>query len=974
MSNIGTNAGFSGPSGVNESGASILASGSAAPQHLQNSTSTSSFPQARQQSHQPQMHLHQHQTSHQHVLPANGVPQNQMYLNTNMAQAAAFAAATSAAQQFVQTHMGIAQNNGNNIPQNPAGTQGANGPGFNQDAMNMNMGGLQVNEQIAAYAQQMQQNQMNVQTQAQIAAILAASVGNNMMFNQSQAPAAPAFAAAQAFALMLNQQQAMASHQQQSMQAPAPNPTHQQQTQSSPAPQRTTQVAQPQQINAAGKHSSSPQPRPTKASTRTPTPTVQQSAQNGNSQGPKRKKVKKQQKQKEVGLPLSSTPSSFGHQTVKQLPVAPFQMPVATTSQLASAHHNSMPVPQHGHGLFQTSINPIVLSQMQSWKLNQLESHIQLLHETNQPIPHAVQILVGETRKSEQRRSAKRIANRKSACTSRARKKALVAEMTKTNARLRRQAVILSLLPDLVIAIQDDGTITFCSAQVERVLRHKVSHMIGANIGDVLTPASRTSLFSLIKKLVSAEKAILGETNNKEGDESGRSSNSGNTLSAAIVSEPSDHFPPSVVKVKSLNRADEGNDVPNSLGNGNTAVTDAALSATQSSLTNTNQSNIDGYNVSNQNGHDGSTGSTSNDSGKRKSIGNSDEDSSSSSEPKNLRKANEALSRNVRFHNEQLKIKEDKKKLAHTDDVTGDSVTANNADARLSSLMKASEVGKVAADEVAAVNEVVVAAVQEGKETSASNLENVEDNSSSSSTDSLLAGVEDRPGKRKRAENASDDSGYRQSGESDPSREDCALSTSDASNGRPRPLAPTCNICLIRDDLTTIWCEVTSSIRTVTIHEEESDIGVTVKPESPDQKKKRDSSSSSSDDQQGSNCSSTETQVKELLLCLRPTRDGADKVSEELRFVRKSERSRTTQENKQENCPSGLNVDASTSNSSKSDENVGKNKNVPMKKRPLPKEDADLAVTPQADDSSPKKDIIETEKSVVESLMLMSNN
>jgi len=147
-----------------------------------------------------------------------------------------------------------------------------------------------------------------------------------------------------------------------------------------------------------------------------------------------------------------------------------------------------------------------------------------------------------------------------------------------------------------------------------------------------------------------------------------------------------------------------------------------------------------------------------------------------------------------------------------------------------------------------------------------------------------------------------------------------------------------------------------------------------VKPESPDQKKKRDASSSSSDDQQGSNCSSTETQVKELLLCLRPTRDGADKVSEELRFVRKSERSRTTQENKQENCPSGSNVDASTSNSSKSDENVGKNKNVPMKKRPLPKEDADLAVTPQADDSPPKKDIIETEKSVVESLMLMSNN
>jgi hypothetical protein len=407
--------------------------------------------------------------------------------------------------------------------------------------------------------------------------------------------------------------------------------------------------------------------------------------------------------------------------------------------------------------------------------LSFIESHIQLLHETNQPVPHAVQILVGEARKSEQRRAAKRIANRKSACTSRARKKALVAEMTKTNARLRRQAVILSLLPDLVIAIQEDGTMTFCSAQVERVLRHKVSHMIGASIGDILTPASRTSLFALIKKLVSAEKAILGEAN-KEGDDGGRSSNSGNTLSAAIVSEQSDHFPPSVVKVKNLNRAAEGTDASDSLGNENNVVTDVALSrsATQSSLTNTNQSNVNIDNSIHQNGNDVSSGSVSNDSGKRKSNGNSDADSSSSSEPKNLRKANEALSRNVRFHNEQLKTKEEKKKLAHTDDVTGDSVTANNADARLSSLMKASEIGKMTS-----VNEVVVAAAQEEKER-----ENTEDNCSSSSTDSLLAGVEDRPKEQKRVENASDDSGYRQSGGSDPSREDSASSTSDASNGK----------------------------------------------------------------------------------------------------------------------------------------------------------------------------------------------
>ena len=195
-----------------------------------------------------------------------------------------------------------------------------------------------------------------------------------------------------------------------------------------------------------------------------------------------------------------------------------------------------------------------------------------------------------------------------------------------------------------------------------------------------------------------------------------------------------------------------------------------------------------------------------------------------------------------------------------------------------------------------------------------------------------------------------------------------------ALTGRRRPLAPTCNICLIRDDLTTIWCEVTSSIRTVTIYEEQPDIAVTSKPGPPDEKKKMDESLSGSDDQQASNCSVIETQVKELLLCLRPTRDGTDKVSEELRFVRQRKRSRTTQENKQENNPSGSNGDAITSNSSKSDVTLGKTKNMPMKKRPLPKEDGDLAVSLQADESPPKKDIIEYEKSVVESLMLMSNN
>jgi PAS domain-containing protein len=94
------------------------------------------------------------------------------------------------------------------------------------------------------------------------------------------------------------------------------------------------------------------------------------------------------------------------------------------------------------------------------------EAHVQVLRDTNQVIPQPVAILLADARRKEEKRTAKRVANRKSACTSRARKKALVEEMTRTNARLKRQAMILALLPDLVIAITIDGQITFCSAQV----------------------------------------------------------------------------------------------------------------------------------------------------------------------------------------------------------------------------------------------------------------------------------------------------------------------------------------------------------------------------------------------------------------------------------------------------------------------------------------------------------------------------
>jgi PAS domain S-box-containing protein len=202
-------------------------------------------------------------------------------------------------------------------------------------------------------------------------------------------------------------------------------------------------------------------------------------------------------------------------------------------------------------------------------------------------------MLLAEAKKKEKKKNAKRVANRKSASTSRARKKALVEEMTKTNARLKRQALILSLLPDLVITTTPEGEITFCSAQVERILQYKPNDLVGAKLYELVVPSSRDALKCLIEELTHPGKAKAARASaaakakarrgskrrmpdqRASGDETGASkateenangdgtgsartsSGSGQpstqaTAGAAVVSEQS--FPLSVVEVESKQR------------------------------------------------------------------------------------------------------------------------------------------------------------------------------------------------------------------------------------------------------------------------------------------------------------------------------------------------------------------------------------------------------------------------------------
>jgi len=617
--------------------------------------------------------------------------------------------------------------------------------------------------------------------------------------------------------------------------------------------------------------------------------------------------------------------------------------------------------------------NPILLAQMQNWKLDQLEAHVNLLRDANQPVPQPISLLLAEARRREDKRTAKRVANRKSACTSRARKKALVEEMTRTNAKLRRQAMILALLPDLVIAIKIDGEITFCSAQVERVLRHKIDDMVGANILEILLPSSRDSLFKLVERLLAAaaEQAALDDNHKNDqviAEEGGGSANSGNSRGngcggAAIVSESSELGFPTVVKVKSIT---------NSPGTGE----DVSVSTPNRSPSPPDELN-----------------STSKAANKDNSSSGGDE-SSTSTVAKQLTKANEALDSNVRRHNAMLNTKGDIRvnKLAHKDDVTGAFVTANNAGARLSSLQ---------------VN-------------TALDLHN--DTSSSTSSDSLLAGVEDKRIKARADRrtpgaggDTSDDSGYRESGESDPLREDSETSTSETSNGstaRPRPLAPTCNITLIRDDLTTILCEVTSSIRTRSSPDENYDgnlsSGGQVSVEKAGVNVSKDKVSNMIINENTGQGSSSTEDSKELLLCLRPIRDGDETTGQDLRFTMNKSVGRifTIDDEKEINNENGATVmndakknskmlidgkehcmdDGGTADLKAAVDKMKQRKCRPMKKRPHTGTRTNGVVSGSSSSEEPANKklqrtnspaggrAIDAEKSVVESLMLMSSH
>jgi hypothetical protein len=87
------------------------------------------------------------------------------------------------------------------------------------------------------------------------------------------------------------------------------------------------------------------------------------------------------------------------------------------------------------------------------------EAHIKQLTESSQPIPRHINLLLANARRKQEKQVRKKLANRKSAFTSRMNKKARSDAMERENLRLKRESIVLSFIPDPVSFIVDHDMI-----------------------------------------------------------------------------------------------------------------------------------------------------------------------------------------------------------------------------------------------------------------------------------------------------------------------------------------------------------------------------------------------------------------------------------------------------------------------------------------------------------------------------------
>mmetsp|Transcript_35743 Transcript_35743/g.47170 ORF Transcript_35743/g.47170 Transcript_35743/m.47170 type:complete len:354 (+) Transcript_35743:105-1166(+) len=115
-----------------------------------------------------------------------------------------------------------------------------------------------------------------------------------------------------------------------------------------------------------------------------------------------------------------------------------------------------------------------------------------------------------DEQKNEEKLRSKRLSNRKSARVSRARKKAIEEELTRTNEEMKLYAKVLDLLPDPTLSVDKSGRILYVSSACTRQLKASSQELLGDDLSNWLAPDFKEAIFKHIADLFSTnEQACL---------------------------------------------------------------------------------------------------------------------------------------------------------------------------------------------------------------------------------------------------------------------------------------------------------------------------------------------------------------------------------------------------------------------------------------------------------------------------------
>lgn len=231
-----------------------------------------------------------------------------------------------------------------------------------------------------------------------------------------------------------------------------------------------------------------------------------------------------------------------------------------------------------------------------------------------------------------------------------------------------------------------EGDITFCGGQVEKMLRHKTNDLLGANIEQIVVPDSRRTMQRLIKDLTSTteQQDNSGEAASEYRTERNGSANRPDRLE----NEGNNSNGSSDANVISLRSSEKS--IPMLEVNVDAVQTSAEEDVSDSSADRRSKKEKDGSGGKHKSKGNDTTTEISSLTHQKSSLGSETSTGNENGEPaaKKVKISAAQEKTNCGESEESISSRKASDHITNNvDDVMGASVTANNADAKLSSLM-----------------------------------------------------------------------------------------------------------------------------------------------------------------------------------------------------------------------------------------------------------------------------------------------